>query len=77
MQNPASEGEIRVGTIIGIIEILWLGIGVAAAAQRGYFAGEPTSCTTIGTVALTIVTGPLNYTGLNPKVSCEIPQPSK
>lgn len=67
---------MRVGTIIGIIVILWLGIGVAAAAQRGYLAGAPASCTTIGTVALTIVAGPLNYTGLNPKVSCEIPQPS-
>lgn len=68
---------MRVGTIIGILVVLWLGIGVVAAAQRGYFAGEPASCTTIGTVALTSVTGPLNYAGLNPKVSCEIPQPSK
>jgi hypothetical protein len=26
---------------------------------------------------VTIVAGPLNYVGANPKVSCELPQPSQ
>ena len=29
------------------------------------------------TVFVTIVAGPLNYVGANPKVSCELPQPSQ
>ena len=29
------------------------------------------------TVLITIVAGPLNYFGVNPKVHCEVPQPSK
>lgn len=72
--NPASEDEMRL--IVGILVIAWLAIGVAAAAQRGYFGGQPASCASAGTIALTIVAGPLNYTGLNPKVACDIPQPS-
>jgi len=62
--------------IVGILVILWLAIGVTAAAQRGYFAGQPASCASVGTVALTIVAGPLNYMGLNPKITCDIPRPS-
>ena len=32
----------------------------------------------LGIIALTIVAGPLNYVGANPKVDCdvEVPQPS-
>ena len=29
-----------------------------------------------GTVAVTIIAGPLNYLGLNPKVNCDLPEPS-
>jgi hypothetical protein len=29
-----------------------------------------------GNIALTIVAGPLNYFGVNPKTSCRAPQPS-
>jgi hypothetical protein len=57
--------------------IVWLAIGVAAAAQRGYFSGRPASCASAGTIALTIGAGPLNYTGLNPRIACDIPQPSQ
>jgi hypothetical protein len=35
------------------------------------------SCTTAGTIAVTILAGPLNYLGVNPKVDCALPQPSK
>ena len=29
------------------------------------------------TIAVTIAAGPLNYVGVNPKVSCKVPHPSK
>lgn len=69
-------------SLIGIIVVLWLVIGVAAAWQRGYFGSDrDVSCKTTGDTALTIVAGPLNYLGANPKVNChvhvKVPQPSK
>jgi len=30
----------------------------------------------VATVAVTVVAGPLNYLGVNPKVKCRFPQPS-
>jgi len=67
-------------TIIGLVVLLWLAIGVFAAFQRGYFGDDrDVSCKSTGDTALTIVAGPLNYLGANPKVSCniDVPQPSK
>ena len=64
---------MRVGAALVIV---WLVIGLIAAAQRDYFSGSRPSCTKVGTVAVTIVAGPLNYVGANPKVKCEVPQPS-
>ena len=55
----------------------WLIIGAVAAGQRGYYSEPLSSCTTAGTTAVTIVAGPLNYAGANPKVSCTIPRPSR
>ncbi|MBT2519509.1 hypothetical protein [Arthrobacter sp. ISL-28] len=63
--------------IVGTLFVIWLLIGVFAAFQRGYFGGSPDSCTEAGTVAVTIFAGPLNYMGANPKIACEVPQPSK
>ena len=61
-----------------MIVILWLLIGVFASYQRGYFGGgDDVNCAELGTVLLTIVAGPLNYIGANPKVDCELPQPSE
>jgi hypothetical protein len=63
--------------LIGIVVIVWLVIGVVAALQRGYLTGEKdVSCRTLGDTALTVVAGPLNYMGVNPKVDCKLPQPS-
>ncbi|MFC7657908.1 hypothetical protein ACFQV8_17840 [Pseudonocardia benzenivorans] len=42
----------------------------------GYFGGTSASCTGIGTTLLTIVVGPLNYVGVNPKIDCTVPQRS-
>jgi hypothetical protein len=69
----------RSGTsIIGIIVIVWLVIGAVAAFQRGYFGDDrEVSCKTAGDTVLTVVAGPLNYMGVNPKVSCDVPEPSK
>ncbi|CQD22435.1 hypothetical protein BN1232_05623 [Mycobacterium lentiflavum] len=63
--------------IIGAIVLVWLLIGVFAAWQRGYFETGQTNCVTAGNIALTVVAGPLNYGGVNPKVKdCRVPQPS-
>ena len=67
---------MRARIIVGMLAIVWLAMASPQAAQRGYFAGQPASRASVGTVALTIVAGPLNYTGLNPKIACDIPQPS-
>ena len=62
--------------ILGVIVLVWLLIGVFAAYQRDYFSGSETNCATAGSIALTVVAGPLNYAGVNPKVTeCNVPQP--
>jgi hypothetical protein len=61
----------------GVIVVIWLIIGVVAASQRGYFNSDEANCAKAGTIIVTIIAGPLNYVGLNPKVNCELPQPSK
>ncbi len=65
---------MRIGAAILVI---WLVIGAIAAAQRDYFSGSDASCAKVGTTALTIIAGPLNYVGVNPKIKCTTPQPSK
>ena len=68
---------MRGGGAIGGIVLVWLLIGVFAAYQRDYFKGGSTSCATAGNIALTVIAGPLNYAGVNPKVAdCHVPQPS-
>ena len=66
------------GRILGIVIVVWLLIGVLAAFQRGYFGDdEDVSCKEASDTVLTIVAGPLNYFGVNPKVECKTPEPSK
>ncbi|MGA7051562.1 MAG: hypothetical protein WBZ37_09830 [Mycobacterium sp.] len=68
---------MRGGGLIGAIVVVWLLIGVFAAWQRDYFNDGPANCYTLGNIALTVVAGPLNYGGVNPKVKdCHVPQPS-
>lgn len=57
---------MRVGSIVLVI---WLVIGAIAAGQRNYYSHLP-SCAGAGTIVVTILAGPLNYVGANPKVSC-------
>jgi hypothetical protein len=64
----------RIGTLLVVI---WLVIGVAAAAQRNYFSNSNANCAKLATIAVTILAGPLNYAGVNPKLKCPEAQPSK
>lgn len=52
---------------------------ITAGGQRGYYSGSISSCTQAGAIAVTILAGPLNYMGVNLKVTCTVtvPQPSK
>jgi hypothetical protein len=65
---------MRIGSLLLIV---WLIIGALAAGQRGYYSGSVGTCTKAGTIAVTIIAGPLNYLGVNPKIDCTIPEPSK
>ncbi|MCL7457590.1 hypothetical protein AB0J85_12745 [Micromonospora echinofusca] len=68
---------MRGTSIFGVLVVIWLIIGAVAAGQRGYYNNDDTNCAEAGTILVTIVAGPLNYIGANPKVDCELPQPSK
>jgi hypothetical protein len=67
---------MRYGGVIGAVVLVWLLVGVLALWQRGYFKTGDATCSTAANVALTVVAGPLNYAGVNPKVGCDLPQPS-
>ena len=63
--------------IVGLLVLVWLVVGAVAAGQRGYFTHAAQNCASAGTIALTVIAGPLNYFGVNPKVTnCTVPQPS-
>jgi hypothetical protein len=53
-----------------IVLFVWLAIGALAAAQRHYFSSSSESCAGAGTTLVTIVAGPLNYVGANPRLIC-------
>jgi hypothetical protein len=63
---------MRIGAVIVVI---WLIIGAIAAGQRHYFDSGTANCAKASTTTVTVIAGPLNYIGVNPKVSC--PTPSK
>ena len=63
--------------LISLIVLIWLLIGAFAAYQRNYFANDPVNCAQLTTVVVTIIAGPLNYAGVNPKINCTVPQPSQ
>jgi hypothetical protein len=64
-------------TVIAVLVAAWLVIGLIAAGQRNYFSSSSANCAKVGTTLVTILAGPLNYMGVNPKISCKIPEPSK
>lgn len=68
----------NVRNVIPVLVLIWLIVGVIAAGQRGYITDRDQNCGTLGTLAVTVVAGPLNYLGVNPKVeNCDLPQPSQ
>ncbi|AFP38215.1 hypothetical protein MSMEI_1743 [Mycolicibacterium smegmatis MC2 155] len=70
-------GRMRFGGLFGTLVLIWLLIGVLAAWQRDYFQNGTTDCATAGQIGLTVLAGPLNYAGVNPKVGeCRLPEPS-
>jgi hypothetical protein len=71
--DPTPEDTMRIGAAIVIV---WLIIGAFAAGQRGYYGSSSSNCAQAGDTILTIVAGPLNYIGINPKIKCHVPQPS-
>jgi hypothetical protein len=65
-------------TVLAAVVVIWLLVGALAAGQRGYFGDDrDVNCKSASDTVLTIVAGPLNYVGVNPKVKCKTPQPSK
>ncbi|MBV9592264.1 MAG: hypothetical protein JO147_00490 [Actinobacteria bacterium] len=64
-------------SLLSAILVIWLVIGLIAAIQRNYFKSSSETCAGAGTITVTILAGPLNYLGANPKISCHLPQPSK
>lgn len=68
---------MRGGGLFSALVVVWLVIGVIAAFQRDYLKNTDQKCASLGTIAVTVIAGPLNYAGVNPKVAeCHLPQPS-
>jgi hypothetical protein len=52
-------------------------ISSIVVVQRDYLKNTEQNCASLGTIAVTVLAGPLNYAGVNPKVTdCHLPQPS-
>jgi len=52
-----------------VVLFIWLLIGALAAGQRHYFAASSASCAGAGTILATVLFGPVNYFGANPKLT--------
>jgi hypothetical protein len=64
----AFTGNMRLGPVLLIV---WLIIGAIAGGQRHYYDSSTTNCAKAGTITVTVLAGPLNYVGVNPKISCK------
>ena len=58
---------MRIGTVLLLV---WLVIGAIAGGQRHYYTSSNPDCARASTIAVTILAGPLNFVGANPKVTC-------
>jgi hypothetical protein len=56
--------------LVWVILFVWLLIGALAAGQRHYYTSQYVDCSGVGTITLTILFGPANYLGGDPKFSC-------
>lgn len=78
LQPSLSTRSTGLSRIVSLLLVAWLVIGAFAAYQRDYFDRGDSSCAKVSTVAVTMLAGPLNYLGANPKIKeCNVPQPSK
>ncbi len=75
MSTSRSGSRGTLTRILGVLVVIWLIIGAIAAGQRHYYSSGKTNCAGFATIAVTIIAGPLNYMGVNPKTKC--PEPSK
>ena len=67
-----TEAQMHFGSALLAI---WLLIGGIAAAQRGDYT-EHIDCSSASTIGVTILAGPLNYAGVDPRINCKTPRPS-
>lgn len=65
---------MKFGTLVLVV---WLLIGAIAAGQRHDFGALPLSCDGIADITITVAAGGLNYLGVDPKINCHAPVPSK
>jgi membrane protein YdbS with pleckstrin-like domain len=56
--------------VVWVLVFVWLLIGALAAGQRHYYATSSATCAGAGTIVMTILFGPVNYFGVNPKLTC-------
>jgi len=56
--------------VFWIVLVVWLAIGALAAGQRNYYSSSSANCSGVGTILVTILFGPVNYLGGNPKLTC-------
>ena len=56
--------------------LIWPIIGAVAAGQRGYYSSSSATRARAGTILVTVLAGPFNFIGVNPKISCHLPSPS-
>jgi hypothetical protein len=55
----------------------WLIVGAFAAFERGYITHPTQNCGSSGTIAVTVIAGPMNYVGVNPRTNnCQWPNSS-
>jgi hypothetical protein len=65
------------GGITSLLLVIWFIIGAIAGGQRHDYSSSAAHCATAATIVVTILAGPLNYVGVDPKISsCQLPKPS-
>jgi membrane protein YdbS with pleckstrin-like domain len=69
MLSRAQKPEVTM-RLVWVVVFVWLLIGALAAGQRHYYTTGSADCAGAGTIAVTILFGPVNYFGANPKLTC-------
>jgi hypothetical protein len=60
-----------VKSFLFIMVIIWFIFGASAANDRGFFnAHAERTCSFVGSAALTVIAGPLNYAHVHPRADC-------